>query len=86
MNYGYFSSELNLNLNPEDEKDRYFIQLYHHVTSPLDLKGLKVLEVGSGRGGGSSYISNYLNPTEIYGIDISPTAVEIGRASCRERV
>jgi ubiquinone/menaquinone biosynthesis C-methylase UbiE len=77
MNYGYFSSELNLNLNPEDEKDRYSIQLYHHVTSPLDLKGLKVLEVGSGRGGGSSYISNYLNPTEIYGIDISPTAVAI---------
>lgn len=52
MNYGYFSSELNLNLNPEDKKDRYSIQLYHHVTSPLDLKGLKVLEVGSGRGGG----------------------------------
>lgn len=46
INYGYFSSELNLNLNPEDEKDRYSIQLYHHVTSPLDLKGLKVLEVG----------------------------------------
>jgi len=77
MNYGYSSSELNLNLNPEDEKDRYSIQLYHHVASQIDLKELKVLEVGSGRGGGASYILNYLNPSEMQGIDISPSAITL---------
>jgi len=77
MNYGYFSKELSLTLNKEDEKDRYSIQLYHHVASQIDLKGLKVLEVGSGRGGGSSYISKYLCAAEMVGVDISPTAVDL---------
>ena len=76
MNYGYFSSDLNLNLNPEDEKDRYTIQLYHHVASQIDLNGLKTLEVGSGRGGGAVYIIKYLNPSKMEGIDISPSAIK----------
>ena len=77
MNYGYFSKQLELTLSKEDEKDRYSIQLYHHVASQIDLKGLKVLEVGSGRGGGSSYISRYLGASEMVGLDISPTAVDL---------
>ena len=77
MNYGYFSDDLNLDLRLEDEKDRYSINLYHHVASQINLEGLKVLEVGSGRGGGCSYVSRYLNPSEIFGIDISPSAVDI---------
>ena len=77
MNYGYFSKQLVLTLSEEDEKDRYSIQLYHHVASQIDLKGLKVLEVGSGRGGGSSYISRYLGASEMVGLDISPTAVDL---------
>jgi len=47
MNYGY--AELNgteLDLQGELEKDRYFIQLYHHVAAAVDLNGKKVLEVG----------------------------------------
>ncbi len=77
MNYGCFSKNLALTLSEEDEKDRYSIQLYHHVASQIDLKGLKVLEVGSGRGGGSSYISRYHNVAEMVGVDISPTAVDL---------
>ena len=77
MNYGYLSNDLSLILSAEDEKDRYSIQLYHYVASQIDLKGLKVLEVGSGRGGGSAYISKYLNVSEMIGVDISPTAVEL---------
>ena len=72
-----FCEKLALTLNDEDEKDRYSIQLYHHVVSQTDLTGLKVLEVGSGRGGGSSYISRYLNVKEMIGVDISPTAVDL---------
>ena len=77
MNYGYFSKDLELTLSKEDEKDRYYIQLYHHVASQINLKGLRVLEVGSGRGGGSSYISKYLGTAEMVGVDISPTAVNL---------
>ncbi len=77
MNYGYLSNDLSLTLSAEDEKDRYSIQLYHYVASQIDLKGLKVLEVGSGRGGGSAYISKYLNVSEMVGVDISPTAVDL---------
>ena len=77
MNYGYYSDDLNIELSAEEEKDRYSIHLYHHVASQINLTGLKVLEVGSGRGGGCSYVSRYLNPSEMYGIDISPSAVDI---------
>ena len=77
MNYGYYSENLHLDLIKDDEKDRYPIHLYHHVASQIDLKGLKVLEVGSGRGRGSSYISRYLGPSEMYGVDISPSAIEL---------
>jgi len=77
MNYGYYSDDLNIELSAEDEKDRYSIHLYHHVASQINLTGLKVLEVGSGRGGGCSYVTRYLKPSEMYGIDISPSAVDI---------
>ena len=76
MNYGYLSDKMVLKLNEEDEKDRYSIQLYQHIASQINLKGLKVLEVGSGRGGGSSYIARYHNVANMSGVDISPTAVD----------
>jgi cyclopropane fatty-acyl-phospholipid synthase-like methyltransferase len=34
-----------------------------------------ILEVGCGRGGGLSYISRYLNPKEVYGVDFSDNQV-----------
>ncbi len=40
-----------------------------------NLKDLEILEVGSGRGGGLNYISNYLNPKICYGIDFSENQV-----------
>ena len=40
-----------------------------------NLKDLDILEVGSGRGGGLNYISNYLNPSICYGIDFSENQV-----------
>ena len=64
-----------LALEENDEPDRYFIQLYHHVASAVDLEDKEVLEVGSGRGGGSSYIKRYLKPRRMVGIDFSANAV-----------
>ena len=77
MNYGY--AELDgseLKLNEFSEKDRYFIQLYHHVASAVDLDGKKVLEVGSGRGGGANYVARALKPGEMVGLDYSSNAVD----------
>src|SRR3989338_8262927 len=73
MNYGYESlgKPLNLTLAPEDEKDRYCIQLYHQIIENVALSHKEVLEVGSGRGGGSSYIQRYFKPARTIGIDYS---------------
>jgi ubiquinone/menaquinone biosynthesis C-methylase UbiE len=40
-----------------------------------------VLEVGSGRGGGASFVARYHRPAKIIGADFSPQAVEL----CRKR-
>ncbi|MEE2699960.1 MAG: class I SAM-dependent methyltransferase [Bacteroidota bacterium] len=77
MNYGYFGLERSLTLDAEDENNRFTIQLYHHVASQVNLKGLKVLEVGSGRGGGAAYIAKYLSPERMEGVDISPSAIAL---------
>jgi ubiquinone/menaquinone biosynthesis C-methylase UbiE len=78
MNYGW--ADLNpqaqlIPLRDEDELDRYCIHLYRHTVSVVDLKGLDVLEVGSGRGGGASYIARCLKPRSMVGIDITGAAI-----------
>jgi ubiquinone/menaquinone biosynthesis C-methylase UbiE len=77
MNYGY--AELDgseLDLHDHQEKERYFIQLYHYVAAAVDLDGKKVLEIGSGRGGGASYVARVLYPEEMVGLDYSANAVD----------
>jgi len=73
MNYGFagLNGDKPIELKKEDEKDRYCIQLYDHVVSSKKLENKKVLEVGSGRGGGAHYISRYYKPVKYTGIDIS---------------
>ena len=81
MNYGYASiSDPNhpteaVVLDAADEDNRFCIQLYHHVAGSVDLKGLNVLDVGSGRGGGADYIKRYLKPKIVVGVDFSENAV-----------
>ncbi|MEE2752607.1 MAG: class I SAM-dependent methyltransferase, partial [Candidatus Latescibacterota bacterium] len=82
MNYGYLSDNGEaLELSPEDEPDRNLITLYHHIADAGELRGKRVLEVGCGRGGGSSYVTKYMQPSEMVSIDISENAVEF----CRNR-
>lgn len=83
MNYGHVppAGEPPLGLEPEDEADRLCIQLYHRVAAATDLAGKEVLEVGSGRGGGASFIARYHRPAKITGADFSPQAV----ALCQKR-
>lgn len=79
MNYGYepHDASQTLVLLPEDEINRYCIQLYHHVANTIDLIGLDVLEVGSGRGGGADYIKRYHKPARMVGVDFSVKAIEL---------
>ncbi len=85
MNYGYLppssAQEKILPLKPEDEPDRLCIQLYERVCSLAPLADASVLEVGSGRGGGSSYLARYHRAAQLTGMDYSPDAV----AFCQER-
>ena len=80
MNYGYAPTTVNASTPPlrsSDERDRLCIQLYLHAIDNFDLRDKDVLEVGSGRGGGASYISRYLQPRSMTGMDFSQEAVDL---------
>ena len=78
MNYGYADSNAKpIPLEKSDELNRLLIQLYHHTASQHELDGLKLLEVGCGRGGGASYIARYLKPASVAGMDLCPQAVSL---------
>ena len=83
MNYGYSSEGMSLHLDSEDELERYPIQLYNYVSSQEVIKDKIVLEVGSGRGGGASFIARYLKPENITGIDISSEAIALCKNICK---
>jgi SAM-dependent methyltransferase len=81
LNYGYASlNGEQVALQAADEPDRYAIQLYHHVASGSAIEGKDVLEVGSGRGGGASYIARYLRPKSYTGLDICKPAIRFSTA------
>lgn len=79
MNYGY--AHLNGEQVPEleegDEELRFFIQLYHFTVYHLALKNKRVLEIGSGRGGGGAFVARYHQPQEYIGVDFSQKAVQL---------
>jgi SAM-dependent methyltransferase len=76
MNYGYLDPDATPTpLKADDEPFRRGIELYHHVASGIDLAGLDALEVGSGRGGGASYVKRYHQPKTMTGLDYSDKAV-----------
>jgi SAM-dependent methyltransferase len=82
MNYGYAPlgpGDPAPALLPEDEPDRSFIQLYYSILHRQSLADRDVLEVGCGRGGGSSYIARYLGPRSVCGVDLSRKAVHFCR-------
>lgn len=78
LNYGYVpldSNEPALKLDPDDEADRFSIQLYSRVAAGWDLRGKDVLEIGCGRGGGASFVARYLHPASLTAVDLSARAV-----------
>jgi len=84
MNYGYAplgDEKLDLELPEALEVYRLAAQLYFKVVGAVDIEGKNILEVGSGRGGGASFIFDTLKPASLVGIDLTPRQVEL----CKER-
>ncbi|TAJ90442.1 class I SAM-dependent methyltransferase [Reyranella sp.] len=79
MNYGYADLDCStkaLTLDPADDAERYPIALYHHVATLAPIADREVLEIGSGRGGGASFVARYLSPARMVGLDLSRQAVK----------
>lgn len=57
------------------------LQHYHCIATGgeqnLSLKGLRVLEVGCGRGGGSHFVAEKLQPAELVAVDLSAEGIEV---------
>lgn len=82
MNYGFTplaQENSHLTLHAADEPGRLSIQLYQRVVGPVDLRGLDVLEVGCGRGGGSSFLARYHETARMTGLDYSRKAIDVCR-------
>ena len=82
LNYGFEEEPpLCILLRAEDERDRAWIQLYHHVATQVPLRGKSVLEVSCGHGGGAAYVVRTFEPQRYTGVDLNPLAVQF----CRRR-
>ncbi len=82
MNYGYADLDgkaVVLRLEARDEPERYCIQLYHHAAAGVEFQDKDVVEVSCGRGGGAAYITRYLKPRSVTGIDLSARQIEFCR-------
>ncbi|MBP1672268.1 MAG: Phthiotriol/phenolphthiotriol dimycocerosates methyltransferase [Bacteroidetes bacterium] len=76
MNYGYHDPDDHIHLDHHHESNRYSIQLYHHFTKHVPLNQKDIVEIGSGRGGGISYLTQTFNPKSALGIDLEMKAIE----------
>ena len=65
-----------ISLLEKDENDRYYIQLYEHIIKEVDVYYKDILEIGSGRGGGSSYINRYYDPKSLTGLESSKATID----------
>ncbi len=76
LNWGYEEDPpMALPLSPEEEPNRYGIQLYHRTATQTDLSGKQVLEVSSGHGGGAAYLVRTFHPASYVGLDYNPDGV-----------
>ncbi len=83
MNYGYDNGN-DIEIIEEFKNERYPAQLYNYVATfgnRLNISNLDLLEVGSGRGGGLSYLTQSYKPKSSTGLELSPKAV----AFCKTR-
>lgn len=86
MNYGYAPENEadNLVVEAADRAELYNAQLYHLVASQAELDGCDLLDVGSGRGGGASFVQRYLRPRSTTGMDLADSAVRFCKHTYRD--
>jgi len=78
MNHGYCDGTEDFGeLRSEDQLWRYSIQLVRYVLADLDLRGRRVLDIGCGRGGASSYITRYRQPAQVVALDLCAEAIHL---------
>jgi ubiquinone/menaquinone biosynthesis C-methylase UbiE len=78
MNHGYApkpGTEGRLFIPPDLERFRYPIQLYDLIARVVDWRDKDALEVSSGLGGGTLWISRKCSPKSLTGLDIAASAV-----------
>lgn len=84
LNYGYANDNGmfdHLILNEEEEYYRYASQLYVFASRNVSFPGKDILEVGSGRGGGASFLTRHLKPKSYTAVDLNPKTIEF----CKKR-
>ena len=79
MNYGYKpgAGEKPLDIPDSPQLQRYPLMMYHYLATKVDIAGKRVLEVGSGRGGGARHIAGFLRPASYTGMDLAQNAVDL---------
>jgi len=75
MNYGFSNKEQDVSMDDKDEANRYSIQLYHHLASAAEIRNKDIVEIGCGRGGGLSYVTERFSPATAKGIDLNKRAI-----------
>jgi ubiquinone/menaquinone biosynthesis C-methylase UbiE len=83
MNWGFapLDQGQQLQLDGQDEFQRYQLQMYYQVAAGVGIAGMSALEVGSGRGGGADFLVRTFNPASYVGVDLSEANV----AFCNKR-
>jgi SAM-dependent methyltransferase len=77
MNYGYAPlDDMEPIVDDTAHDEPYGAALYHVAVSHTQVKGARILEVSSGRGGGAAYIAQTFTPREYVGLDVSNQNVE----------
>jgi SAM-dependent methyltransferase len=77
MNYGFAEADKAADLAIPEEPCQHGLQLYDRVVRSTDIAGKDVLEIGSGRGGGSHYIRTTMGAGRVLGIDLCDLSVAL---------
>ena len=83
LNLGYVSGEGDRSpiVLPASTLDRASVKLVLEVIGDLDINGLDILDVGSGRGGTLGTLLSYFQPRSLIGVELSPVATAFARRS-----
>lgn len=77
LNYGYQEEGSNFDwINEEDLEQKCSANLIRTLLGDADLRGKKILEIGSGRGGNCSYLVRYVGAASVTGLDFCPAHIE----------